>query len=73
MNNQHAQDPQLSAPVIDVVSFKPLKFRQRGGRKVTIPAGDAVIENRLRNRQLTVHSYLPLPELFIGHGLLMRG
>lgn len=48
MNNQHAQNSQLNTPVIDVSSFKPLKFRQRGGRKITIPVSDAVIENRLR-------------------------
>ncbi len=48
MSNQNIQDSQLKAPVIEVSSFKPLKFRQRGGRKVSIPVSDTVIENRLR-------------------------
>ncbi len=48
MNNQNIQDAQLKSPVIEVSSFKPLKFKQRGGRKVSIPVSDAVIEASLK-------------------------
>ena len=48
MNDRSQQGSNLASPVIDVPSFKPLKFRQRGGRKVTIPVSDEVIEDRLK-------------------------
>jgi hypothetical protein len=48
MNDRSQQGLNLASPVIDVPSFKPLKFRQRGGRKVTIPVSDEVIEDRLK-------------------------
>lgn len=48
MNDRSKQSSNLVSPAIDVPSFKPLKFRQRGGRKVTIPVSDKVIEDRLK-------------------------
>ena len=48
MNDRSQQGLNLVSPAIDVPSFKPLKFRQRGGRKVTIPVSDEVIEDRLK-------------------------
>mgnify|MGYP000243430666 CR=1 FL=1 len=72
MKNQNTQD-QLSAPVIDVASFKPLKFRQRGGRKVTIPVSDAVIENRLRKPATNRALLLALARAFYWSRLIDEG
>lgn len=73
MNNQQAQNSQLNTPVIDVASFKPLKFRQRGGRKVTIPVGDAVIENRLRKPATNRALLLALARAFYWARLIDEG
>lgn len=73
MNNQHAQDPQLRTPVIDVPSFRPLKFRQRGGRKVTIPVSDAIIENRLRKPATNRALLLALAKAFYWARLIDQG
>ena len=48
MNNHTYQKPQSSTPVVEISSFKPLKFRQRGKRKIAIPTRDAVIEASLK-------------------------
>ncbi|WP_310611207.1 hypothetical protein [Limnohabitans sp.] len=73
MKSQHTQDSQLRAPVIDVSSFKPLKFRQRGGRKVAIPVGDAVIENRLRKPATNRALLLALARAFYWARLIDQG
>jgi hypothetical protein len=73
MNNQHTQDPQLRTPVIDVASFKPLKFRQRGGRKVTIQVSDAVIENQLRKPATNRALLLALARAFYWARLIDQG
>jgi hypothetical protein len=73
MKSQYTQDSQLRVPVIDVSSFKPLKFRQRGGRKVTIPVGDAVIENRLRKPATNRALLLALARAFYWARLIDQG
>jgi hypothetical protein len=48
MNDQlHRRDSLVSSKV-DISPFKPIKFKQRGGRKITIPVSDAVIEGQLK-------------------------
>ena len=73
MNNQQAQNSQLNTPVIDVASFKPLKFRQRGGRKVTIQVSDAVIENQLRKPATNRALLLALARAFYWARLIDQG
>jgi hypothetical protein len=73
MNSHHTQDSQLRTPVIEVSSFKPLKFRQRGGRKVTIPVSDAVIENRLRKPATNRALLLALARAFYWERLINQG
>ena len=73
MKSQHTQNPQLRPPVIDVASFKPLKFRQRGGRKVTVPVSDVVIENRLRKPATNRALLLALSRAFYWARLIDQG
>jgi hypothetical protein len=73
MNSLDTQDRQLSTPVIDVSSFSPLKFRQRGGRKVTIPVSDAIIENRLRKPATNRALLLALARAFYWARLIDQG
>jgi hypothetical protein len=73
MSNQNIQDSQLKVPVIEVSSFKPLKFRQRGGRKVSIPVSDTVIENRLRKPATNRALLLALSRAFYWARLIDEG